>query len=73
MAFILGHAEVSACFVSPEFLSTADQALRQSGCNPSLLSIISRPAVQDRDWVPFREMIQHSNPTEPDVDLADDD
>jgi fatty-acyl-CoA synthase len=73
VAFIMGHAEVSACFVSPEFLPTADQAIRQSGCSPRLLSIISRPAVQVGDWLPFREMIERGDPAEPDVNVADDD
>lgn len=73
VAFILGHAEVSACFVSPEFLSTADQAIRQSGCTPRLLSIISRPAAQSGDWLPFREMIADAGQTEPEVNVADDD
>ncbi|MFY0545974.1 acyl-CoA synthetase [Brevibacillus sp. H7] len=72
-AFILGHAEVSACFASPEFLPMADQAIRTSGCAPRLLSIISRPSIQVGEWLPFREMIQHSDQTEPLVDIADDD
>ncbi|UFJ42597.1 acyl-CoA synthetase [Brevibacillus humidisoli] len=73
VAFILGHAEVSACFVSPEFLSTAEQAIKQSGCKPQLLSIISRPAIQQGEWQPFREMIQHAGPQAPEVELDDDD
>jgi fatty-acyl-CoA synthase len=73
VAYILHHAEVSACFVSPEFLPIADQAIRHSGCTPRLLSIISRPAAPNGDWLPFREMMEHAEPAEPDVDLDDDD
>jgi fatty-acyl-CoA synthase len=73
VAYILGHAEVSACFVSPEFLPTAVQAIQKSGSTPRLLSIISRPAIQDGDWLPFREMIQDANTEEPDTHLDDDD
>lgn len=72
VAFILSHAEVSACFVSPELLPAADQAILKTGSTPRLLSIISRPAVRDREWVPFREMIADSAPAEPETDLADD-
>ncbi|MGG1660382.1 acyl-CoA synthetase [Brevibacillus sp. NRS-1366] len=73
VAYIMGHSEVSACFVSPEFLPIAREAIQQAGIIPRLLSLISRPAVPDGEWIPFREMIAHANDGEPEVELADDD
>ncbi|NGQ95830.1 acyl-CoA synthetase [Brevibacillus sp. SYP-B805] len=73
VAFILGHAEVSACFVSPEFLTTADQAIKLAGCTPRLCANISRPAEPIGEWQPFRELIKDAEPAEPDVHLDDDD
>lgn len=72
VAYILGHAKVSACFASPEFLRIADQAIAQSGCTPRLLSIISHPALPKAEWQPFREMIEPYPATEPEVELDDD-
>lgn len=79
VAFILGHAGVSACFVSPEFLPTAEKAIEQADCTPRLFSIISRPVSQHQqgewkgDWQPFRQMIEHADTTAPEVELDDDD
>ncbi|MGE5702708.1 MAG: fatty acyl-CoA synthetase, partial [Clostridia bacterium] len=73
VAFILSHAEVSACFVSPEFIGLADEAIRQSGCSPVLCSIISKPAAPVGNWVPFRQLIENGDRWEPQVDLDDDD
>ncbi|EST56357.1 acyl-CoA synthetase [Brevibacillus panacihumi W25] len=73
VAFILGHAEVSACFVSPEFRELSQEAMRLSGISPVLLSLISRPAVPQGDWLPFRELIAGGEITEPEVELEDDD
>lgn len=73
IAFILGHAEVSACFVSPEFLPTAEQAIRKSGCAMKLQVLISRPAPQQGAWRPFRAWIEQADSHAPDVDLDDDD
>lgn len=73
VSFIFGHAEVSACFVSPELLPLAQEAIGQAGITPRLLSVISRPAAQQGEWLPFREMIQQADDSEPDVDLDDED
>ena len=73
VAFILGHSEANACFVSPEFLSVAQEALRQTGITPGLLSLISSPALQQGEWFPFREMISNEASEEPEVELEDDD
>lgn len=73
VAFILGHAEVSACFVSPEFRELSQEAMRLSGISPVLLSLISRPAAPQGDWLPFRELIAGGEISEPEVELEDDD
>ncbi|MGQ7276354.1 acyl-CoA synthetase [Brevibacillus thermoruber] len=73
VAYILGHAEVSACFASPEYRAVADEAIRLSGCSPLLRCLISKPAVPTGAWLPFREWIRDCETTEPEVDLADDD
>jgi fatty-acyl-CoA synthase len=73
VAFILGHSEVSACFVAPEFHLVAEEAIKLSGVAPRLLSLISRPARQEGEWLPFREMIQQADDHEPEVNLEDDD
>ncbi len=73
VAYILGHAEVRGCFVSPEFLSVVEQAVYQSGCSLLLQSLISRPAVPTGEWSVFRELIQGEETSEPEVELLDDD
>jgi len=73
VAYLLQHADVSACFVAPEFLPVAEQAIRLAGCRPRLLSTMSRPASPAGEWLPFRQLLQHAEPVEPDVDLDDDD
>ncbi|TPG88630.1 long-chain-fatty-acid--CoA ligase [Brevibacillus laterosporus] len=73
IAYIMGHAEVNACFVSPEFLSVANKAIKSAECNPRLLSIISRLADPIGEWMPLRTMLAHRSTEEPDVDVEDDD
>ncbi|MBU8711778.1 acyl-CoA synthetase [Brevibacillus sp. FSL K6-0770] len=73
VAFIFGHAEVSACFVAPEFLTVAKEALESANLSPKLLSLISRPAVQEGEWVPFRPLIEGASTEEPELELADED
>lgn len=73
IAYILSHADVSACFVSPEYLELADQAMQKAGCSPRLCSIISHPALPQGKWLPFRELIQPYQPEEPEIELDDDD
>ncbi|WP_134685093.1 acyl-CoA synthetase [Brevibacillus migulae] len=73
IAYILRHADVSVCFVSPEFLSIAEQAVALSGAQPQLRSIISHPSLPTGEWMPFRELIATYPATAPDVELADDD
>lgn len=73
VAFILGHAEVSACFVAPEFLTVAQEAIVQAGLSPKLLALISRPAKPEGGWVPFRTLIQDASTDEPEQELFDDD
>lgn len=73
VAFILGHSEANACFVSPEFVSVAQEALRRAGIAPQLLSLISSPALPQGEWIPFREMIAKESCEEPEAELEDDD
>ncbi|MGO0063050.1 acyl-CoA synthetase [Brevibacillus fluminis] len=73
VAFIFGHAEVSACFASPEFAALADDAIEQAGCSIVLKAIISKPSAPKDGWHLFRELIEHASATEPDVELQDDD
>jgi fatty-acyl-CoA synthase len=73
VAYVFGHADVNACFVSPEFLPVAREALRLTEITPSLLSLISSPALQQDEWLPFREMIAGEESSEPEEELDDDD
>ncbi|UED73081.1 acyl-CoA synthetase [Brevibacillus sp. DP1.3A] len=73
VAYILGHSEVSACFVTPEFLQLAQDGLQLTGISPKLLSLMSKPAVQAGEWLPFRTLIEAADDQEPEVDIADDD
>lgn len=73
VAFLFSHAEVGACFVSPEFLQIAQDALKRSGVEPTLCSLISRPAVGEGEWHPFRQLIAEAEASEPDVELDDED
>ena len=73
VAFILGHAEVAACFVSPEFLPLVQEGLRLANAKPILCSLISRPAVPQDEWIPFRSLIEQEPDREPEVDLDDED
>ncbi|MED1917524.1 acyl-CoA synthetase [Bacillus thuringiensis] len=73
VAYILGHSEVSACFVAPEFLQLAQDGLQLTGISPKLLSLMSKPTVQAGEWLPFRTLIEAADDQEPEVDIADDD
>lgn len=73
IAYILGHAEVNACFVSPDYLPTARDALEKAGLSPRLRATISKPAEAADGWVPFREWISHFPDEEPEVGLSEND
>ncbi|MFS0554328.1 acyl-CoA synthetase [Brevibacillus sp. 179-C9.3 HS] len=73
VAYILGHSEVSACFAAPEFQQLAQEGLELAGISPKLLSLISKPAKQEGEWVPFRALIEAADDDEPDVDIVDED
>ncbi len=73
VAFILGHSEVSAVFVSPEFQELAEGAIRLSDMVPKVQALISKPTAQSAEWVPFRTWIQEADDQEPDVELDDED
>ncbi len=73
IAYIMEHAEIQACFVSPEFLAVADKAYEIVGCKLRLRAIISHPADPIKEWMPLRSIIAHLSTEEPDVDLEDDD
>lgn len=73
VAYILGHAEVSACFVAPEFQQLVEEGLELAGISPKLLSLISKPGKQAGNWLPFRSLVEEADDTEPAVDIADDD
>ncbi|QRG69605.1 acyl-CoA synthetase [Brevibacillus choshinensis] len=73
VAFILGHSEVSAVFVSPEFQELAQGAIRLSDMVPKVQALISKPTAQSGEWVPFRAWIQEADDQEPDVELDDED
>lgn len=73
VAFILAHSEVSAVFVSPEFQELAQEALGLSGVVPKVLSLISKPAAQVGEWLPFRSMIEGADEQEPEEELDDED
>jgi len=72
-AYLLSHAEVAACFVSPEFLPLAEDARKRSGIKPVLCSLISRPSPPQGEWVPFRQWIAGEETSEPEVELDDED
>ncbi|TGU46173.1 acyl-CoA synthetase, partial [Mesorhizobium sp. M00.F.Ca.ET.186.01.1.1] len=57
----------------PEFLTVAKEALELANVSPKLLSLISRPAVQEGEWVPFRPLIEDASTEEPELELADED
>lgn len=73
VAFILGHSEVSAVFASPEFHPVAQKAIKQAGVAPRLLSLISKPAVREGEWLPFRSWLEGADESEPEVELDDED
>jgi len=73
VAFILGHAEVSAVFAAPEFHQTAEEAIALSGVAPLVKMLISKPAAPVGEWVPFRELFARASEDEPHVDLGDED
>lgn len=73
IAYLFAHAEVTACFASPEFLSVAQEGLQQAQVQPILCSLISRPAVQQGEWIPFRQLIAPEGADEPEVELDDED
>jgi len=73
IAYIVGHAEVNACFVSPEYLPVTAKALQKTGLSPKLLATISKPAEPADGWVPFREFISQFSDDEPEVELSEED
>lgn len=73
VAYIMGHAEIQACFVAPEFLAVADKANEIANCELRLRAIISNPADPNLEWMPLRTMITDLPTVEPDVNLDDDD
>jgi len=72
VAYILHHADVNACFVSPEFAPIAEQAVARSRAKLRLRSIISHPSLPTGEWVPFRELIDPHPSIAPEVEIEDD-
>ena len=75
VAFIAGHAGVSAAVVEDALVPTADAALAAAGITDLLVrAVISdEPAEPPAGWESLHDLLAHEDATPPEVAVADDD